>query len=310
MWRKEDGNPQTSPEAFPKPYESHTREGPSSSSPSQAAPYLTKAAGCVSQGIKIKGEVTGTEDLFIDGLVEGKITLSNSAVTVGPNAMVKADITAREIVVRGRAEGKFTATERIQIWHTARVQGDMKSERISIEDGAELQWQSGSGKSPGKWRTANPRVTWKESSSRTSQRRTRRRRTRRHVWCGDGRGGLDDGLFEQAWELPSAGSATWESARCSSHRKKRKATEHTGRRSSGRHRGALKCRKPPRVSNGLKEFLWNLDGLGRRDLAGSGSGMADHAELFYRARIPGDLRRYFARLGGIPGQEKRVARRR
>ena len=57
-----------------------------------------KAAACVSQGIRIK----------------------------------------RELVVRGRAEGKFTATERVQIWHTARVHGDIKAERISIEDGAEL----------------------------------------------------------------------------------------------------------------------------------------------------------------------------
>jgi cytoskeletal protein CcmA (bactofilin family) len=148
MWRKEDGNPQASPE-------------PSSSSGSSTIPGKAgagahvptgtsgKVPACVSQGIKIKGEVTGTEDLFVDGLVEGKITIANSTVTIGPNATVKAEITARELVVRGRADGKFTATERIQLWHTARVHGDLKSERISIEDGAELSGKVEAGRAGG-----------------------------------------------------------------------------------------------------------------------------------------------------------------
>jgi cytoskeletal protein CcmA (bactofilin family) len=143
MWRKEDGNPQASPEISPSSVHaaSSTKSGTSSlSTPSGKAP------ACVSQGISIKGEVTGTEDLFIDGRVEGKITLTNSSLTVGPNGIVKADITARELVFRGVAEGKFTAAERIQIWHTARVQGDLKSDRISIEDGAVLRGKVEAGK--------------------------------------------------------------------------------------------------------------------------------------------------------------------
>jgi len=63
----------------------------------------------LSQGIRIKGEITGSEDLFIDGNVEGKVTFSNAVLTVGPNASVKADINAREIVVRGRVEEDWTA---------------------------------------------------------------------------------------------------------------------------------------------------------------------------------------------------------
>jgi len=105
-----------------------------------------KAVACVSQGIKIKGELSGTEDLFIDGNVEGKVSLGNSVVTVGPNAVVKADITAREVVVRGRVEGKLYGSERIQIWHTARIHGDMKSERIAIEEGSELHGHMEAGK--------------------------------------------------------------------------------------------------------------------------------------------------------------------
>jgi cytoskeletal protein CcmA (bactofilin family) len=106
----------------------------------------SKAVACVSQGIRIKGELSGTEDLFIDGQVEGKISLENSVVTVGPNAVVKADITAREVVVRGRVEGKLHGSERIEIWHTARINGDMKSERVAIEEGSELHGKMEAGR--------------------------------------------------------------------------------------------------------------------------------------------------------------------
>jgi cytoskeletal protein CcmA (bactofilin family) len=76
--------------------------------------------------------------LFIDGQVDGTVSFPNSVVTVGPNAKVKAEITAREVVIRGKVEGKISGSEKIQVWNSARVHGDMKSERISVEEGAEL----------------------------------------------------------------------------------------------------------------------------------------------------------------------------
>jgi cytoskeletal protein CcmA (bactofilin family) len=119
----------------------------------------------VSQGIRIKGEVTGTEDLFIDGVIEGKITLTNSTVTVGPNGTVKAEISSRDLVLRGVADGKFTALEKIQIWHTARVQGELKSERISIEDGAELRGKVEAGKISGNVAPGEPAGRSKKADS-------------------------------------------------------------------------------------------------------------------------------------------------
>jgi cytoskeletal protein CcmA (bactofilin family) len=155
MWRKDEANPQTSPELSGQPTKSPT---------GAPLPLGThKAAACVSQGIKIKGEVVGTEDLFIDGIVDGQITLTNSVLTVGPNGTVKADITARELVLRGVAEGKFTADERIQIWHTARVHGDLKSQRISIEDGAELRGSVEAGKPVAKPAANEPALRGKKS---------------------------------------------------------------------------------------------------------------------------------------------------
>ena len=141
MWRKEDAVP---PELRNPP--AGSTQAPKPGVAGAAQPASHKGTACVSQGITIKGDVTGSEDLFIDGLIEGKITLEHSGVTVGPNGTVKADIVARELTFRGLAEGKFTAEERIQIWHTARVQGDLKSQRISIEDGAQLRGKVEAGK--------------------------------------------------------------------------------------------------------------------------------------------------------------------
>src|ERR1700732_4738517 len=106
--------------------------------PSTSVPVSSDASACISQGIRIKGEVTGTEDLFIDGHFEGKVNLSSGSLTVGPNGEVKADIFAREVIVRGRVDGKIVGREKIQLWSTGNVAGDLQTERLTIEDGAVL----------------------------------------------------------------------------------------------------------------------------------------------------------------------------
>lgn len=122
-----------------------------------------KAAACISQGIKIKGEIFGNEDLFIDGNIEGNLMFVGSTVTLGPNAIVKADISAKEVILRGRVEGKLTGTERIQVWRSARVRGDLKAGRISIEEGAELHGMLEAGK---------PHANALDKSSRESSKMT------------------------------------------------------------------------------------------------------------------------------------------
>ena len=146
MWRKEDEKPQGSAGVSAAP--GHSANPVSAGSIGGSTSSGKTAAACVSQGIKIKGEITGSEDLFIDGNVDGKVTVSNAVVTVGPNATVKAEILGREVIVRGRVEGKLTASERIQIWSTARVNGDVKAEKIAIEEGAELHGKMEAGKLP------------------------------------------------------------------------------------------------------------------------------------------------------------------
>jgi len=166
MWRKEDGNPQVSPEASSGSMNANTAAG----KPSSTAPPLSgKASACISQGIKIKGELNGSEDLFIDGVVDGKIHLANSVLTVGPNATVKAEITSRELVLRGRTEGKLTAAERIQIWNTAHVHGDLKAERVSIEEGAEVRGKLEAGKASPSTDGAGKKADSKEDSGAGDQ---------------------------------------------------------------------------------------------------------------------------------------------
>jgi cytoskeletal protein CcmA (bactofilin family) len=156
MWKKEDSKPQGSPESSTAsriPTGSYA-VGPTAAREPAAAPRETpavvpvspRAGACISQGIRIKGEVTGSEDLFVDGQVEGKLNLTNGSLTVGPNGHVKADVTAREVIVRGRVEGKIDGRERIQLWSTGQVNGELQTERLAIEDGALLRGKVEAGK--------------------------------------------------------------------------------------------------------------------------------------------------------------------
>jgi cytoskeletal protein CcmA (bactofilin family) len=86
--------------------------------------------------LHVKGEITGNEDLHIDGSVEGLIQLEDRKLTVGASAKVTADIIAREVVVYGNVKGNLRARDRIEIKKDGSVVGDLTTARIMIEDGA------------------------------------------------------------------------------------------------------------------------------------------------------------------------------
>jgi len=86
--------------------------------------------------LHIKGEISGNEDLLIDGSVEGLIQLDERKLTVGATAKLTADIIAREVVVYGTVKGNLRAKDRIEIKKDGSVNGDLTTARISIEDGA------------------------------------------------------------------------------------------------------------------------------------------------------------------------------
>jgi cytoskeletal protein CcmA (bactofilin family) len=90
----------------------------------------------ISKGLIIKGEITGSESLFVDGKVDGSINLPGNRVTVGRNGQVSASIAAREIVILGKVRGNVVATDRVDIRAEGALTGDVAAARISIEDGA------------------------------------------------------------------------------------------------------------------------------------------------------------------------------
>jgi cytoskeletal protein CcmA (bactofilin family) len=92
----------------------------------------------IGKSVVIRGELSGNEDLYIDGDVEGTVSLPESRLTVGPNAQVKADISAREVVVFGHLTGNVKASGRVDLRQSALVKGDILAGRLSIEESAVL----------------------------------------------------------------------------------------------------------------------------------------------------------------------------
>jgi cytoskeletal protein CcmA (bactofilin family) len=91
------------------------------------------------KSVVIKGELSGSEDLYVDGQVEGSITLKGNNLTVGPNGLVKANVEAKGVIVQGKLEGNINASDRVELRKAATVTGDVTTQRISIEEGAYLK---------------------------------------------------------------------------------------------------------------------------------------------------------------------------
>lgn len=90
----------------------------------------------LSKTILLKGSITGNEDLFVDGKLEGSVELPNNSLTVGVNGQVQANVNAREVVILGKLNGNVTAADRVEIRAQGALTGDVSAARISIEDGA------------------------------------------------------------------------------------------------------------------------------------------------------------------------------
>jgi cytoskeletal protein CcmA (bactofilin family) len=100
---------------------------------------MNSSGTVIGKGICIRGEVSGEDDFFLDGVLEGNITLANKRLTVGANGVIHADIVAGDLVVFGRVEGSVKATGRAELKHSAVFIGDISAARLSIEDNATLQ---------------------------------------------------------------------------------------------------------------------------------------------------------------------------
>jgi cytoskeletal protein CcmA (bactofilin family) len=127
VWKKEEEQavrPTTTPIASPEPVR---------------APTVRSGSATIGPSIVINGEVTGSEDLLIQGKIDGSISLGAHSVTVGGGGRVKADISGRVITIEGDVEGDLTAQEQIVLRGSAKVLGDIKAPRVVLEDGASFR---------------------------------------------------------------------------------------------------------------------------------------------------------------------------
>lgn len=129
MWKREEVPAQTPPprfEAMPPPERS-------------APPAPPTSRATIGRAINIRGEVTGEEDLLIQGRIEGTVDLRQHSVTVGSEGHVKARITGRVVIIEGRVEGDLHAAEQVVLRRTAWVHGDISAPRVVLEDGARFR---------------------------------------------------------------------------------------------------------------------------------------------------------------------------
>ena len=131
MWKKDD-MPEPSNPMRPEPAASGYDRG-------SVPRTSTGERATIGRSITINGEVTGDEDLLIQGKIDGSVNLKQHAVTVGPEGEVRANITARVAVIEGRVEGNIDAEEQVILRSTARVQGDLTAPRVVLEDGARFR---------------------------------------------------------------------------------------------------------------------------------------------------------------------------
>ncbi|MEX2270623.1 MAG: polymer-forming cytoskeletal protein [Vicinamibacterales bacterium] len=132
MWKRDDapaGQPQQGTPARPQ-----TNDPQAARSDRQESTKVN-----IGKSVIIKGELTGSEDLTIEGQVDGKIELRQNVLTIGPNGRIKAEINAKAVIVQGEVVGNITATEKVDIRDAGSVDGDLAAPRIAIADGAHFR---------------------------------------------------------------------------------------------------------------------------------------------------------------------------
>src|SRR5450631_2420873 len=140
MWkatRKEDESSTPAPEQS-APKAAYTPPPPVARA---AEPVRTDAprsvdVATIGKSVVVKGELSGSEDLYVDGEVEGSISLRGQSLTVGPNGRVHANIEARNVIVHGRVDGNIQASDRVELRKSASLSGNISTARVAIEDGA------------------------------------------------------------------------------------------------------------------------------------------------------------------------------
>lgn len=142
-----DKTPAPSPKAEPKPAQppAPAKDPEAPRYPSSGAPRASESA-LIGPGLKVEGEVRGDEDLILDGEVKGALALGQHQLLIGEAGRAIANVTARKVVVFGELKGDIEAKESVELGHTARVEGNIKTPKLRIDEGAILNGRVSMGK--------------------------------------------------------------------------------------------------------------------------------------------------------------------
>jgi len=153
MWKRDESvKPATPPAQTPvTPPSAPVAAAPVASEPRT---QLGRDNVNIGKSVIIKGELSGSEDLTLEGHVEGRIDLKDNVLTIGPNGKIKAEVFAKAVVVLGEITGNVTASEKVEIRDNGSVDGDICSPRVAIAEGAHFRgavdMQRAGAKAPGK----------------------------------------------------------------------------------------------------------------------------------------------------------------
>ena len=131
MWKRDDN---VRPPAPPGP-----TPAPATEPVARPQPFTERPQVNIGKSVIIKGELSGSEDLTIEGQVEGKIELRQNVLTIGPNAKIKAQVIAKSVVVQGEVTGNVAASEKVDIRDSGSVDGDISSPKVAIAEGAHFR---------------------------------------------------------------------------------------------------------------------------------------------------------------------------
>jgi cytoskeletal protein CcmA (bactofilin family) len=141
MWKRDESVKPTSgqPAAPAAPVVPTQPAGVQAATPMEPRRQIERDVVNIGKSVVIKGELNGSEDLTIEGHVEGKIELKDHVLTIGPNGKIKAQVFAKAVIVLGEVHGNVTATEKVDIRDNGSVDGDIVSPRVAIAEGAHFR---------------------------------------------------------------------------------------------------------------------------------------------------------------------------
>ncbi|OFW38788.1 MAG: hypothetical protein A3J29_12940 [Acidobacteria bacterium RIFCSPLOWO2_12_FULL_67_14b] len=141
MWKRDESVKPATPPAPPGPAAAPSTSAAAASATGEPRAHVSIGRDNVNIGksVIIKGELSGSEDLTIEGHVEGRIDLKDNVLTIGPNGKIKAEVFAKAVIVLGEVTGNVTASEKVDIRDNGSVDGDIASPRVAIAEGAHFR---------------------------------------------------------------------------------------------------------------------------------------------------------------------------